>query len=83
MPLITREQAKKSGMPRKTLQTILISKTLSIPQSKAWLKEHGYASSYWRQTKDFRRWMQSPPIDGATYSTSTLPNGIELVYQRY
>jgi hypothetical protein len=86
MPLITQNQARSSGIPRKTLQTILISKAFSIPESKAWLKKHGYANSYWRnggKHGEFRRWMQTPPIKDAKYHTITLANGVELVFQEY
>jgi hypothetical protein len=86
MPIISKLQAKASGIPKKSLQTILISKDYSIPESKAWLNKHHFSSSYYRNAgKDahFRRWMQTPPIKGATYNTITLPNGVELVYQEY
>ena len=86
MPLITQKQAKESGIPHKTLQTILISKAYSIPESKAWLKDHSFSSAYWRNSgKDghFRRWMQTPPIKGAKYYSIKLSDGVELVYQEY
>lgn len=83
MPLITQLQAIRSGIPKHTLQTILIPRSLSLSESKAWLKEHNYANSYYRNTINFRRWMQTPPIVGAQYATTKLPNGIELVYQTY
>ena len=83
MPLITKQQAIRSGIPRKTLQTILISRDYSLSESKKWLKAHNYANSYYRTTANFRRFMQVFPIQGATYHSVKLPNGVELVYQQY
>lgn len=83
MPLITKKQAKDSGIPHKTLQTILISKEFSLGESKKWLAKHHYANSYYRTTANFRRFMQTPPIKGATYHSIKLANGVELVYQEY
>lgn len=83
MPLITKAQAIRSGIPKKTLQTILIPKSYTLKESRDWLKQHDYATSYYRLTTNFRRWMQTPPIKGATYKSIKLDNGVELVYQHF
>jgi hypothetical protein len=83
MPLISKKQAIESGIPKKTLQTILIPNVNSIADSRTWLKEHHYSTAYWRKTKDFRRWMQTPPIKGASYYSRVLDNGVILVFQEY
>lgn len=81
MPLISKKQATESGIPKKTLQTILIPDVNSVAESRAWLKEHNYSAAYWRRTKDYTRWMQTPPIKGAKYYSKVLDNGVILVFQ--
>lgn len=83
MPIISKKQARESGIPKRTLQTILIPDVNSIKDSKAWLKEHSYSTAYWRRTKNYTRWMQAPPIKGATYDSKILDNGVILVHQEY
>ncbi len=83
MPTITQSEAKRMGIPKRTLQTILISRAHSLAESKQWLKDNNYANSYYRVTKNFRRFMQTPPIQGAKYESKILPNNVELVYQYY
>jgi hypothetical protein len=83
MPIITKSQARKMGIPKKTLQTVLISRNNTINESKKWLADNHYANSYYRTTTNFRRWMQTPPIAGSTYYSKILPNGVELVFQIY
>ena len=71
------------GIPKRTLQTILIPRTFTLAESKRWLKEHNYVNSYYRTTKNFRQFMQTFPIEGSKYTSKVLPNGIELVSQLY
>ena len=83
MPLITKQQARRSGIPSNTLQTILMPSKYSLVQAKAWLAEHHYANGYYRTIRNYRRFMQTPPIRGAEYFSKVLPNGVELVFQTY
>lgn len=83
MPQITKSEAHQMGLPKKTIQTVLIPKNVSLANSRKWLKDHGYAWRYHRNTTNFRRFMQTPDIKNASYYTISLPNGIELVYQEY
>ena len=69
MPQLTIREAMNSGIPRKTLQTVLISNINSLKQSKDWLREHGYAWHYYRDTINFHRFSQTPDIMGAHYYT--------------
>ena len=83
MPTISAEQAKKYGYPSKTLQTILIPRSIKLAEQRKYLKDNGYVRANYRTTINFNRWLQTFPIKGAIYNTVKLPNGIELVYQRY
>lgn len=83
MPTISQTEAKRMGIPHKTLQTILINRIHSLKDSKQWLKDNNYANSYYRTTANFRRFMQTPPIKGSKYYSKKLSNGVELVYQEY
>jgi hypothetical protein len=84
MPLITKTEAKKKGIPSKTLQTIELPKSkFNLTTAKAWLKKHNYANSYYRTTDNYYRMMQTPDIKGANYYSKKLPNGVILVFQEY
>jgi serine protease inhibitor len=84
MPWVSKKEATKLNIPKKTLQTILIPKDkYSLREAKKWLKEHSKANSYIRETTNYYRAMQTPPIIGSNYHTSTLSNGIMYVYQDY
>lgn len=84
MPWVSKSEATKLNIPKKTLQTILIPKNkYSLREAKKWLKEHSKANSYIRETKNYYRAMQTVPIVGSDYYTSKLSNGIMYVYQQY
>jgi len=83
MPTITFDQARKFGIPKKSLQTIEIPLTYSLIQSIDWLTKNGYKHNTMRKTKNFRRFRQERDIAGATYYSKKLPNGIVLVWQNY
>ncbi len=84
MPKLTIAQAKKLGMPKKTLQTIEIPKDdFTLKQARFWLSENDYDHTNYRLTKNFRRFMQVDPILGAKYYSEKLDDGIVLVYQNY
>lgn len=84
MPWVSKKEATKLNIPKKTLQTILIPKDkYSLREAKKWLKEHSKANSYIRETTNYYRAMQTVPIVGSNYHTSTLANGIMYVYQDY
>ncbi len=55
----------------------------SLREAKKWLKDHAKANSYIRETNNYWRAMQTPPIIGSNYHTSKLSNGILYVYQAY
>lgn len=48
-----------------------------------WLKDHSKANSYIRETTNYWRAMQTVPIIGSSYYTTTLSNGILYVHQEY
>lgn len=84
MPTITKIEAKKKGIPKKTLQTILFdSKEFNVMSAKAWLKKHNYANAYWRRTANQIRFMQTPDIKDATYYSKSITPSITLVFQQY
>ena len=83
MPVISKSEARKKGIPKKTLQTIEIPKTFTLKQSRDWLKKNNYAWHYHRLTTNFRRFMQTPDIDNAKYYSKKLNDGIVLVFQEY
>lgn len=83
MPLITKAKAKQMGISHKSLQTIEIPKTVSLKDSRDWLKSKGYLYQNHRLTKNFRRFIQAYDIEGADYYSKKLPNGFILVFQHY
>jgi hypothetical protein len=83
MPTITKAKAIKMGIPKKNLQTILIPDTHTLEHMQKWLKDNNYVNSNYRKTKNFIRFLQNFPIQGATYYTKKLSNGVELVFQQY
>jgi hypothetical protein len=83
MPLITKAKAKQMGISHKSLQTIEIPKTISLKDSRDWLKKHGYLWQYHRLTTNFRRFAQTYDIKDATFYSKKLPNGFVLVFQEY
>ena len=84
MPWVSKKEAKRLNIPKRTLQTILIPKdNYSLREAKKWLKDHSKANSYIRETTNYWRAMQTPPIVKALYDTTKLSNGIMYVYQEY
>lgn len=84
MPWVSKKEAKKLNIPKRTLQTILIPKDkYSLREAKKWLKDHSKANSYIRETTNYWRAMQTVPIIGSAYNTTTLSNGVMYVYQEY
>jgi len=84
MPTITKQQAIRMGIPKKTLQTIELPKNkYTLRSAKKWLKDNNFVNSYYRTTVNYYRFMQSFPIRGAGYYSRVLPNGVILVMQEY
>jgi hypothetical protein len=84
MPWVSKEEATKLNIPHKTLQTIEINRhQFNLRQAKKWLKDHSYANAYYRTTTNYWRFMQTPPIVGATYQSKKLNDYIILVFQHY
>ena len=84
MPWVTKKEATRLNIPKKTLQTILIPKDgYTLREAKKWLKDHSKANSYIRETTNYFRAMQTVPIIGSTYHTTKLSNGVMYVYQEY
>jgi hypothetical protein len=84
MPYVSKKEAIRLNIPKKTLQTIELPKDkFTITSAKQWLKDNNYANHYWRTTANYIRFMQVMPIIGAEYYSKTLPNGVILVYQTY
>ncbi len=83
MPLITISKAKEMGIMNPSLQTIEIPKTISLKDSREWLKSHGYLWMYHRNTTNFRRFAQTYDIKDANFYSKKLPNGIVMVWQKY
>lgn len=84
MPTITQIEARRMGIPHKTIQTILFNKNqFNVQTAKKWLKEHNYVNSYYRTTTNEIRFMQTFPIKKAKYYSKKLPDDVILVFQEY
>lgn len=86
MPLayLSKSEAKKFGLPKKNIQTILFKKdVLSLKESRDWLKKHGYLYQNYRSEGDHRRFQQNNPIIGAKYYAKKLTPDITMIFQDY
>lgn len=83
MPRISKTTARIFNIPSDSLQTVLIPISVSLADSRKWLKEYDLNYNKHRKTVNFHRFMQVNPIIGAQFYTKTLPNGFELVFQKY
>ena len=84
MPWVSIEEATKLNIPHKTLQTIEINRhKFNLKQAKKWLRDHNYANAYYRKTLNFWRFMQTPPIVGASYHSKKINDDVILVFQEY
>lgn len=83
MPRVSKLIARIFKIPNESLQTILIPDNWSLLDSREWLKEHEFNYRSYRSTENFRRFKQLNPISGAQFYSKTLPNGVELVFQKY
>ena len=84
MPYVSKKEAIRLNIPKKTLQTIELPKDkFTISSAKSWLKDNGYAYHYYRTTANYIRFAQVMPIIGAEYHSKKLANGIVMVYQTY
>ena len=84
MPTITQAEARSMGIPRKTLQTILLDKHyFTLRTAKKWLKDHNYVNSYYRTTKNEYSFMQTFPIEGSHYWSFKVSPVVLLVYQEF
>lgn len=84
MPTITKSEATKKGIPKKTIQTIELPKDkFNLRTAKKWLKDHNYANAYYRTTDNYYRFMQTPDINNANYYSKKLPNDVIIVFQNY
>ncbi len=83
MPTLTQAKARLMGIPEDTIQTIEIPLRFTLEDSQSWLKSNGYLWQNHRRTKNFRRFIQTPDIKGATYYSVKIPNNIVIVHQKY
>ena len=85
MPLqhLNKIEARRFGIPKKSIQTILINKEISLKDCKQWLKSHGYLYQNYRLEGEHRRFQQTPPIIRAHYYSKKLNNEITFVFQNY
>lgn len=83
MPLITKAQAHRMGIPKKTLQTVEIPREWGLATARKWMKKNNFANAYYRRTVNFYKFLQTPDIKGASYYSKVLPNGAILVTQEY
>lgn len=84
MPTITQYQAIRLNIPHHSLQTILFdNKIWNVRMAKKWLKEHEFRNNTYRKTTNEIRFMQINPIEGASYYSKKLKDGIILVFQNY
>jgi hypothetical protein len=85
MPWVSKTEARKLNIPKKTLQTIELKKTkFTLAKAKKWLKDNNYANAYIRPTTNYYRAMQTPPIIEASYYSKPIDDGnIILVFQEY
>lgn len=83
MPRVSKLIARIFKIPKNSLQTVLIPISVSLADSRNWLKDHDLNYNSYRSTENFRRFIQVNPIKGAEFYSKTLPNGVELVFQKY
>ena len=86
MPLqhLTKSEARKNGIPKKTVQTILFfKKDFTLKQARDWLKKHGYIWVNYRLEGDHRRFQQNPPIIDASYYAKKITPEITMIFQSY
>jgi hypothetical protein len=88
MPLahLSKSEAKRFGLPKKNLQTILFKKDgayASLKESRDWLKKHGYLYQNYRSEGEHRRFQQNNPILGAKYYAKKLTPDITMIFQDY
>lgn len=84
MPTITQAEARTQGIPANSIQTILFDRHYwTIPQAKAWLRDHKYKRGSWRRTANEIRFIQVGPIQNAAFYSKKLPNQIVLIFQEY
>lgn len=86
MPLqhLTKIEAKKFGLPKKNIQTILFFKNkYTLKDARDWLKKHGYLYQNYRTEGEHRRFQQNNPIIGAKYYAKKLTPDITMIFQDY
>lgn len=86
MPLahLTKSEAKKYGLPKKNIQTIIFKKdAYTLKESREWLKKHGYLYQNYRYEKNYRRFQQNNPIIDAEYYSKKITPDIIIVFQAY
>lgn len=85
MPEITISQARRLRYPNPNIQTILFDKSITLKDSRDFLKRHGYLFHNYRLTKNQRRFIQNEPIIGARYYSKTIQEipKITFVFQEY
>ena len=86
MPLqhLSKSEAKKNGIPKKTVQTILFfKKDFTLKEARDWLKKHGELYQNYRLEGQHRRFQQTPPIIGANYYSKKITPQITFIFQEY
>jgi len=84
MPLISKAQARKLyPSTNSNLQTVLIPKEVSLKDSRAWLRKHGYLWQNHRNTTNERRFIQAYDVKDAQFYSKKLSNGVVLVFQSW
>ena len=83
MPLITKSQAELMQLPNPSLQTAEVPKSFSLKDARQWLKDNGFLYQNYRSTTNFRRFIQSYDVKGASFYSKKLPNGVVLVFQKW
>jgi hypothetical protein len=90
MPIISAKEAEALNIPRGKwfIHTILIplfagERPIQKKEAIKWLKAHDYEYRRYRSTANYHRFNQAPEIINARYYTQRLPNGVDLVFEKY
>ena len=86
MPLthLSKSEAIKNGIPKKTIQTILFLKSeYTLKQARDFLKKNGFLWMNYRLEGQHRRFQQYPPIIGAEYYAKKISDSITFIFQKY
>jgi len=84
MPHITKNKALSLGYPTNNIQTILIdNKMFTLGEAYDWLIHHDFKTDRVRATKNYIRFLQHNPVNGAEYYSKKIIPGIIFIFQQF